>query len=213
MELFRCEWTSSNDRRILPETAHGGQSPMFHRANGRRRDGLGRVLTGSMATAKGVILLYSIVSRSTFNRLEEIRKLVMTKDEDAILILVGNKCDSATGREVSIEEGAAMARQFGCQFIEASAKTAQNVELVFATLIRALRKTRGDTIGTSSTHAEPTQLRKRKNRFADMAIEIQPTRGFSYTHTTVQRTHIKLEARKTGFTTSEIMECVISQNL
>ncbi|KAJ7785971.1 ras protein [Mycena metata] len=114
--------------------------------------------------AKGVILLYSIVSRSTFNRLEEIRKLVITKDEGAIFILVGNKCDSATGREVSIEEGAAMARQFGCQFVEASAKTAQNVELVFATLIRALRQTRGDTIGTSSTHAEPTQLRKRKNR-------------------------------------------------
>ncbi|KAJ7042573.1 ras protein, partial [Mycena alexandri] len=113
--------------------------------------------------AKGFILLYSIVSRSTFDRLEEIRKLVTIKDKGVIFILVGNKCDLATGREVSTEEGAALARQFGCQFIETSAKTAQNVELVFATLIRALRQTRSDTIGTSFAHAEP-RVKERKNK-------------------------------------------------
>lgn len=41
-------------------------------------------------------------------------------------MLVGNK---AYAREVSEEDGATLARQFGCEFIETSAKTAVNVEI------------------------------------------------------------------------------------
>jgi GTPase KRas protein len=54
-------------------------------------------------------------------------------------MLVGNKSDNAFDREVSKDEGAALARRFGCEFIETSAKTAQNVERVFTNLVRALR--------------------------------------------------------------------------
>jgi GTPase KRas protein len=61
------------------------------------------------------------------------------KRGDPIFMLVGNKCDKAFEREVSKEEGAALARQFGCEFIEASAKTAQNVERLFLHLVRSLR--------------------------------------------------------------------------
>ena len=57
-------------------------------------------------------------------------------------MLVGNKCDKTYEREVSKEEGAALARQFGCEFIETSAKTAQNVERLFMNLVRSLRQTR-----------------------------------------------------------------------
>jgi hypothetical protein len=42
---------------------------------------------------------------------------------------------------VSKDEGLALARTFGCSFMEASAKTAHNVELLFTNLIRALRST------------------------------------------------------------------------
>jgi GTPase KRas protein len=53
-------------------------------------------------------------------------------------MLVGNKCDKTYEREVSREEGAALARQFGCEFLETSAKTAQNVEQIFKNLVRSL---------------------------------------------------------------------------
>lgn len=62
-----------------------------------------------------------------------------------IFILVGNKCDKTAEREVSKEEGAALAQILGCGFIEASAKTAQNVECLFMNLVRSLRATRGVT--------------------------------------------------------------------
>jgi GTPase KRas protein len=63
-------------------------------------------------------------------------------------MLVGNKCDKTYEREVSREEGAALARQFGCEFLETSAKTAQNVELIFKNLVRSLRQTKNIEPGT-----------------------------------------------------------------
>ncbi|KAJ7069454.1 ras protein [Mycena amicta] len=89
---------------------------------------------------QGFILVYSIASRSTFNRLEGFHQLVQrVKKPHPILMLVGNKCDIISDREVSKDEGAALARRFGCEFVETSAKTAQNVERVFTNLVRALR--------------------------------------------------------------------------
>lgn len=87
--------------------------------------------------------MYSIASRSTFDRLEIFRQSMRrVKRGDPIFMLVGNKCDKTYEREVSKEEGAALARQFGCEFIETSAKTAQNVERLFMNLVRSLRQTR-----------------------------------------------------------------------
>jgi GTPase KRas protein len=92
---------------------------------------------------QGFILVYSITSRSTFNRLEVFHQSVRrAKRGNPILLLVGNKCDQPLDREVSREEGAALACQFGCNFFETSAKTGLNVEKVFTALVRALRPTK-----------------------------------------------------------------------
>ncbi|THH16829.1 hypothetical protein EW146_g3872 [Bondarzewia mesenterica] len=86
------------------------------------------------------ILVYSIASRATFDRLEVFRQSMMrVKRQKPIFMLVGNKSDKAYEREVSREEGQAMARTFGCEFLETSAKTAQNVERLFTSLVRMLR--------------------------------------------------------------------------
>ena len=47
------------------------------------------------------------------------------------IMLIGNKCDLAHRRAVSKEEGEQFAKDHGLIFLEASAKTAQNVEEVF----------------------------------------------------------------------------------
>jgi Ras-related protein Rab-8A len=43
-------------------------------------------------------------------------------------ILIGNKCDMDGEREVSTEEGAQLAAEYGIQFFETSAKNDTNVE-------------------------------------------------------------------------------------
>jgi GTPase KRas protein len=58
---------------------------------------------------------------------------------DFPMILVGNKCDKVTEREVSREEGMNMARKLKCEFIESSARTCVNVERAFYTVVRMIR--------------------------------------------------------------------------
>jgi len=89
---------------------------------------------------QGFVLVYSIASRATFDRLEVFRQnMVRVKRTHPVFVLVGNKCDKTYEREVSREEGAALARQFGCEFLETSAKTAANVDRLFTDLVRTLR--------------------------------------------------------------------------
>ncbi|CAG8671759.1 10924_t:CDS:2, partial [Ambispora leptoticha] len=90
---------------------------------------------------EGFLLVYSISSRSTFERVQRFRDQInRVKDSDSVpLMLVGNKCDKITEREVSREEGMNMARHLGCEFIESSAKTCVNVERAFYTVVRMIR--------------------------------------------------------------------------
>jgi GTPase KRas protein len=73
--------------------------------------------------------------------------MLRVQRQKPIFMLVGNKCDRTYEREVSKEEGLALARSFGCEFMETSAKTAQNVERIFTSLVRALRNARQPELG------------------------------------------------------------------
>lgn len=78
---------------------------------------------------EGFILVYSITSRPSLNRVKEIRnKIAWTKDsEEVAMILVGNKSDLVKERQVPTQEGKELAQEFGCPFLETSAKTGENV--------------------------------------------------------------------------------------
>ncbi|TFY69067.1 hypothetical protein EVJ58_g653 [Rhodofomes roseus] len=92
---------------------------------------------------QGFILVYSIASRATFDRLDVFRQAMLkVKRQKPVFMLVGNKCDKQYEREVSREEGATLARNFGCEFLETSAKTPTNVERLFVDLVRLLRQTK-----------------------------------------------------------------------
>jgi len=92
---------------------------------------------------QGFILAYSITSRATFERIEIFRQAMLkVKRDKAVFMLVGNKCDKQYEREVSREEGAQLARRFGCEFLETSAKTCVNVERLFTHLVRMLRQSK-----------------------------------------------------------------------
>lgn len=89
---------------------------------------------------QGFIVVYSIASRTSFDRVAIfIESIFRMKRPKPVFILVGNMCDKINQRKVYKEEGQSLARSVGCAFIETSAKTAHNVEYVFASLIRALR--------------------------------------------------------------------------
>ena len=94
-----------------------------------------------MRDGKGFLLVYSITQKSTFEEIALIReKILRAKDADNVpMVLVGNKCDLADERQVKVEEGQELAKQWGCKFMEASAKEKINNEEVFHQVVREIR--------------------------------------------------------------------------
>lgn len=96
-----------------------------------------------MKNGQGFILVYSIIAQSTFNDLPDLRdQILRVKDKDVVpMLLVGNKADLTDQRVISTEQGDELAKKFGnCAFLEASAKTRTNVDLIFSTLIKQINK-------------------------------------------------------------------------
>ena len=58
-----------------------------------------------------------------------------------IRILVGNKCDLEENREVSIEEGKALAESYGIEFLETSAKETINISDSFSNMAKKIIST------------------------------------------------------------------------
>ncbi|XP_010004650.1 PREDICTED: ras-related protein Rap-2a-like [Chaetura pelagica] len=58
--------------------------------------------------------------------------------EKVPVILVGNKVDLESEREVSSSEGRALAEEWGCPFMETSAKSKTMVDELFAEIVRQM---------------------------------------------------------------------------
>jgi len=113
---------------------------------------------------QGFLLVYSIASRVSFERIEIFRQSIhRIKRGKPVFLLVGNKVDKATEREVSYDEGCKLAERFGCEFMETSAKTSQNVENLFSQIVRTLRyRTPGADQFVSPLN--PASARKQKHK-------------------------------------------------
>jgi Ras-related protein Rab-11A len=90
--------------------------------------------------ALGAVIVYDVTSRSTFDNITRwLGELSDHAHRDIILFLVGNKIDliqdSTATRAVTVEEADALAQQYEMSFAETSAKTGDNVAIVFQTLV------------------------------------------------------------------------------
>ncbi|KAH0789069.1 Ras-related protein RABD1 [Histomonas meleagridis] len=63
--------------------------------------------------------------------------------EETCKILIGNKCDLVNNREVSVEEGEQLAREYDIPFMETSAKDSLNVDNLFYTMATAMKENAG----------------------------------------------------------------------
>ncbi|KAL0479458.1 Ras-related protein Rab [Acrasis kona] len=122
--------------------------------------------------AKGAVLVYDVTNRHSLESarewLAEFRKYA---DVDAVVILVGNKCDLTSNREVETREGVEFAKQEKLLFIEASAKDSINVEQAFIEVLGRITdntsKGRVPTKGDSS----PRTFYRRDSAFINPSAE------------------------------------------
>ncbi|MED6281317.1 hypothetical protein CHARACLAT_020085 [Characodon lateralis] len=112
-------------------------------------------------SGEGFLLVFSITEDESFTATSELREQILrVKEEEAIpLLLVGNKSDLEDKRQVSVEEAAAKAGEWGVQYVETSAKTRANVDKVFFDLMREVRKKK---MSESKDKNKPSSVGKRR---------------------------------------------------
>ncbi|KAJ9565405.1 hypothetical protein OSB04_001371 [Centaurea solstitialis] len=94
------------------------------------------VISAYYRGAVGVMLLYDMTNRQSFDRttrwLEEARQHVR---KDTVIMLIGNKCDFTSLREVPVKDAQEFAERENLCFMETSAAEATNVENTFLTAL------------------------------------------------------------------------------
>jgi len=116
-------------------------------------------------TGQGFILVYSICSRSTFQAIKGFHeKILQVKDVDSYpIVILGNKADLASQREVSTKQGEELAQSLGnVPFFETSAKTRLNIEEGFFQLIREIRSWNDKNAGHNDNSDSPIAPGRRK---------------------------------------------------
>lgn len=96
-------------------------------------------------TGEGFFLVYAITSMRSFEAIRQFydRILVIKELDYFPVVIIGNKCDLASMREVPTEKGQALAKEIGAPFFETSARMRINVEESFVELVRCIRRYKG----------------------------------------------------------------------
>ena len=91
-----------------------------------------RSLTHSLLkNIKGVILVYSIDDKNSFEAIKEYWLCNNYFDKDTVIYLIGNKSDLKDERVISFEEGKELAEKYNIKFMEVSAKNNENIQELF----------------------------------------------------------------------------------
>ena len=95
------------------------------------QDFLGSVRSGFYPGARGAVFMYDVSRRESFEAIQRWKAEVDAHLTKYIGILVANKIDLISEREISAEEGKKLAESLDMDYIETSVKLNQNVNEAF----------------------------------------------------------------------------------
>lgn len=116
---------------------------------------------GYMRNGQGFLLVFNIIERKSLEELNQFRDHILrVKDKDAVpIVMIGNKCDLESERQVSKQEGQNVAQGWSVPFFEASAKANINVHESFYELVREVRK---DIAKSATNKVQPSKPSHKK---------------------------------------------------
>ena len=89
--------------------------------------------------AQGILLVYDVTNSSSFDNVQNwFNDIKDNAPSDTVVILVANKTDLIRERKVTAEDGKAMAENLSLDYLEVSAKTGDNLHLLFEKLSRSM---------------------------------------------------------------------------
>ena len=106
------------------------------------QDFLGGVRAGFYPGTKGVLFMYDVTSRETFEELAKWKEEVDSYLKGYERLVVANKTDLKDERVVSKAEGKKIAKRFGGAYLEASVKLNENVDDVFSDIAKRVLEAR-----------------------------------------------------------------------
>lgn len=117
-----------------------------------------------MRTGQGFMLVYAITARESFEELIKFREQIFRVKEDGgaasiPMVLIGNKSDLETERQVSTNEGQLLAQSWGIPFLETSARKRVNIDQSFFELVREIRRYNVAKEGSKKKTAKRTGLK------------------------------------------------------
>ena len=87
--------------------------------------------------AQGILLVYDITDKESFNCIKTwISEIQKYAQSDVVKLLIGNKCDLESKREIEFEEGKKLAENLGMDFLETSAKMTQGIDEAFVKMTK-----------------------------------------------------------------------------
>lgn len=106
------------------------------------------------------VLVYDITKRKSFDGirrwLDDVRN---ERGTECVIMVVGNKTDLSSARQVTTEEGSKLARELGTLFIETSAKEGSNIVHLFQQVAAALPLPADSAVPVPPEHVDPPRIR------------------------------------------------------
>ena len=118
--------------------------------------------------AYGAIIVYDITNKESFNKIKFwINEIISKCPSDTIILIIGNKTDIKE-RVVSYDEGNLLAQKYQIEYFETSAKTGNNITLIFEKLLFEIIKKQNQnetksSINERSSQRKSVKLTEKKN--------------------------------------------------
>jgi serine/threonine protein kinase len=131
------------------ETIVDGQSCLLELLDTAGQGEHAALHAGWVRQEQAYIIVYSTTSRSSLSRAQQFYEEILLRTGEQgtkqipLVYLVGNKCERVTERDVSTQEGFAVAKSLQSSFLEVSSMNAVNIEKLFHGIVRDLRKREG----------------------------------------------------------------------
>ena len=152
---FRVKTMEVNDKRVKVQVWDTAGQERFR-----------TITTAYYRGADAIMMVYDVTSEESFNNIRSWSREIDATIENTFKFLVGNKSDRKD-RAVSEESGRKLAMGLGIPFLEVSAKTTTNVQIVFLVIVSLLIRVLEDTHRcrvTSPPNEVKVKLRSRERR-------------------------------------------------
>jgi GTPase SAR1 family protein len=128
--------------------------------------------------AVGGLLVYSVTDKASFEHLEKwLEELTGHAEPGILVMLVGNKSDLQSARQVSTQEGKDFAAKNGLSFIETSAKTGAQVDSAFAKIIQEIYKAQTAKLQVKKGDPVPEPAKPKEGNVIKLKPEDEPAEG------------------------------------